>query len=142
MPRTAKQILESRFANTPHKKIVIYHSPTDCNQIFYEKVNPTHRAIIWGVRKQSENKGQTQIKLGEMYFGVTVAASFYTMANIYTMLITNAFPDISILQGTVCLLVYGLAGAIVIFPKGIGRFVLCGVHGLIQRLQSAPSSEQ
>ena len=140
--KTSKALMEERFKNTPHSKLVIFHGPQDCSRIWYEKVNPTHRAIIWGQRKKSENKGVTQIKLGEMYFGITIATSVFTMAELYTMLLTNAFPDISIAQATFCLLIYGFAGVLVIFPRGIGRAILCGVHSLIHSSPSEQSLEQ
>jgi hypothetical protein len=139
--KTAREILEKRFANVEHKKIIIYHGPQDCQKIWYEKVNPTHRAIIWGERKSSENKGQNQIKLGEMLFNMTFLVSASLMFNLYATLMGFVFPDLMVWQATFCVAIYSITGLIVIFPKGIGR-ILCMVDGLMVQLRSASSSVQ
>jgi hypothetical protein len=142
MPRTAKEIMESRFKDVPHKKIIIFHSPADCSKITYERVNPDHVAIIWGTRKKSENKGVTQIKLGEMYFGMTLFVAGTLMTNVYSAILGFAFPDMMLWEATACLAVYGITGAIILFPKGIGRLIVCMVGSLMVRLRPVSSSAQ
>lgn len=53
-------------------KIVYYKNPNECNKYHIEKINPTHKAIIWGQRKHKGN----WIKIGKIYFG-SIFTSFF-----------------------------------------------------------------
>jgi len=76
-----KQIIQKRFKNFEFKKIVLYKNPNEFKHIYIEKVNPTHKGIIWGRRKKTMKKGTNYIKCGKVFFsfipvmiGLTTAA--------------------------------------------------------------------
>lgn len=64
-----KKIIVKRFPDIEFKKIILYKNPSECKQIYIERVNPTHVGIIWGRRKKKYNKGKNYIQIGKVYFG-------------------------------------------------------------------------
>jgi hypothetical protein len=58
-------ILKKYWGIPKKAKIVYFKNPNECNRYHCEMVNPTHKGILWGKRKKSNN----WIRLGKVFVG-------------------------------------------------------------------------
>lgn len=66
--KNPKQIIKDRFVNVKFKKIILFKNPNECCNLQLERVNPTHKGIVWGRRKKRLHKGNNYIRIAYVYF--------------------------------------------------------------------------
>lgn len=100
--------------NIEHHKVVWYRNPKECVRFQIERVNPTYKGFIWGLRKKS-SKGQSWIKVGKIYFSIIPIAYGLSVA-CYLDMFTGYYYGILCNIGLFSCLFYSVIGVLVYLP--------------------------
>lgn len=110
----------------PKSKIVYFKNPNECNNFFFERINPDHIGFVWGRRRKNRGRGSNWLRVAKVFLNHCYLG-FASFTDRYTEVVIRLFNNLDVVMlgyGIfICLLFYAL-----VLNMSNLEVLLCGVN--------------